>query len=100
MSSNLIAFHASDTPHDRLNSNENRDFVAPPRGVATPALLHARGWLKPSKAARTVVAPATEPHPYLLVLLADLAIDANRKEEATRLIDAAYAACDQYDAGL
>jgi hypothetical protein len=42
-------------------------------------------------------ARSAEPAPYLLVLLADQEIDAKRQEEAQSLIEAAYAAYDQFD---
>ncbi len=47
------------------------------------------------KSARAVASVTAEPEPYLLVLLADQEIEADREEKAMSLIEAAYAAYDQ-----
>jgi len=49
--------------------------------------------------ARYIATSASEPDPYLLVLLADQELDSNRSADAVSLIEAAYRAFDQCNFG-
>ena len=76
----------------RLAANDNRIF---PRlhhsGSAAFVRKPAVGKIMP----RFIASPSHDADPYLLVLLADQEIAANRPEQARSLIEAAYAVYDQ-----
>jgi hypothetical protein len=79
-------------PRSRLGSND--DFT-PRRGRVSTRPMPRHSLTAQSMPQQAVATPTNEPDPYLLVLLADQEIQANRPEEAQSLIDAAYAAYDQ-----
>ena len=81
-----------------FGDHSHSTVVASRKSGPTPVTPYR--WLNSgSKSPRPVPAPKMAPDPYLLVLLARQQIEANRREEARTLIEAAYAAYDQCNFG-
>jgi hypothetical protein len=72
-----------------------RDDVTRTRGRVSTGPTPHHSLTSHSMLQEAVATPTNEPDPYLLILLADQEVQANRPEEVQSLIEAAYAAYDQ-----
>ena len=95
MPDGLSDFRRVETTSDGQVSQTGQGFIPALRNTKMTTQWPSRSAGVRAGFARNVATSASQPDPYLLVLLADQEVDANRLADAASLIEAAYAGFDQ-----